>query len=185
MLTLSGVLAFALERARPLTPAFIAAGVVATVLAYRGSPRLRQSFDSITDRALVIGHAVRAPIGAAFLYEHANGLLPTTFALRAGWGDIAVGLAALVVASAAPYVSRQRRVLLATFSFVGLFDIALAVGTAQYALLIAQDPLMTAALGRFPYGLLPVFIVPLVVLAHVFVLYRLARDSRSLRVAET
>lgn len=153
-------------------PLFIGGGTAALVLAARRLPKWRAAVERIPTRAVVLGHALRAPIGASFLAALAAGELPRTFALRAGWGDIAVGLTAVAVGL---YADERRATgpLVWTWTLLGLVDILMAVGTAQHALLVLHDPLAARALGGLPYGLLPTFVVPLVIGTHILLIMRL------------
>ncbi|MBL0212811.1 MAG: hypothetical protein IPQ07_02895 [Myxococcales bacterium] len=128
---------------------------------------MKRILDGLDLRVVIAVHLVRIPIGALFLWEHAAGRLPATFAYRAGLGDIAVGVLAIGAIAA---VSRSRLVL--TWSIVGLVDIVLVLVTAQYLVLVAGDPLMLAAFSRLPYPLLPTLVVPVVIATHILVIAR-------------
>jgi hypothetical protein len=167
--TLSGVLA----KAAFLVPLAIGGITLAAVMAYRASPGFRRVASALEPRAIVWFHVVRAPIGVLFLIEQAHGNLPALFAERAGYGDIFCGVLAAGIAA---FAMHRPRVVLA-WNVLGLVDIAVAVVTAQYLLVLQGDPQMTAALQRFPYGLLPTFIVPAVVLSHLLMFARLRRPA--------
>lgn len=187
-ITMSG----ALTLARPVVPLVIVSAVAGTAIAYRRRGSVRRAIDAVPTRTLILFHTVRAPIGILFLFELTRGRLPEAFATRAGWGDFVVGLAAPLVAwwatsrvanaSAARQLSDGsssvghrdvvRAGVLSAFSIAGILDILVAFATAQYAFLVEHDPLITAAIGRLPYGLLPTFIVPLVMITHGITLAR-------------
>ncbi len=78
------------------------------------------------------------------------------------------------MAVGAAFVVGRRRLVLA-FNTYGLIDIALTVATAQKLALIDHDPLMINAFRIWPFGLLPFFVVPLVVLTHLAIFARLRR----------
>ena len=80
----------------------------------------------------------------------------------------------ILVAVAVAAVSHRRRVVLA-WNALGLFDIVLTVATAQKLALVDHDPLMIGAFGYAPFGLLPFFVVPLVVLSHLAIFARMRR----------
>ncbi|HTJ43165.1 MAG TPA: hypothetical protein VL463_13765 [Kofleriaceae bacterium] len=153
-LAVAGVLA----RAPLIAPIYIVGSVVAAMLT------LRAWIDRVPIRSLVLLHAIRLPIGAAFLWEYAHERLPASFALKGGVGDMIVGALALV-----PFASR--RAVLA-FSLVGLADIVMVALTAQYLVLVVHDPQMLAGFGMWQYALLPFVIVPLVIASHLAAIKR-------------
>ncbi len=154
-------------------PLCIAGGTAALVIAAR--KRYASAFARISTRTIVLAHALRAPIGASFLVALSHGALPAAFAVRAGVGDIVVGVGALVVGWATSRARSDSRVA-AAWNVVGLIDILVAVATAQRAVLVEHDPLATRAIGSLPFGLLPTFIVPLVIGTHILLFMRF-RDA--------
>jgi hypothetical protein len=168
-----------LGRAPQLAPIFMVGSVATAAAVYHRGGALRAWADAIGLRALVALHAIRLPIGAVFLWEYAHGRLPASFAVRGGVGDIAVGIAAIVVLVAISAVARPR--LLAMFSVLGLVDIVIVAATAMYLLFVAKEPLMTAALTSMSYALLPLVVVPVIITSHVLTLSRLWRSA--IRVA--
>jgi len=164
-----------LGHAPAIGPAFVLASVMGWTLAYRRGGPVRAWLDQRSLRALIAIHAIRLPIGLAFLWEMSRGRLAPLFATRAGYGDVAIGalaIAALVLGAHAP----QRRRWLAAFSLLGLADILVALGTGTYLMLAVRDPQMLDAIRRLPYPLLPFLIVPTVVLGHVLVLARISGE---------
>lgn len=161
----------AFVRAPFLAPVSVLVGSAALLLGARAWAPLADVSARLSTRAILLGHALRAPIGALFLVEHALGHLPATFAIRAGWGDLAAGLGALALALTAPSSQRgaSRRLVIA-WGLFGLGDILLVVGTAGYLAVGLRDPLLLSAFDRFPYGLLPTVVVPLVISSHVALL---------------
>jgi Na+/phosphate symporter len=131
----------------------------------------------------VLLHAVRAPIGAGFLVELARGALPSAFAQRAGFGDIVVGLTALVVAAlTGPALAGRRRAVVLVWNAIGLADILVVVATASRLTLTEHDARMLAAFARPAYALLPLCIVPVVIVTHTLVFVRaLAPRTRHAR----
>jgi hypothetical protein len=116
-------------------------------------------------------------VGAVFLILLATGDLPAVFALPAGLGDVAVGVAA-------PFVARR----LArdpgwsgavAFNWLGLLDLVVAVGVGFLA---APGPLQvidvspsTVPLTVLPLTLIPTVGVPLAAALHLLTLNRLPR----------
>jgi hypothetical protein len=158
-------------RVPPVMPAWIVSSVAGWMIAYHRSSTLRAWADSLDVRALVIAHAIRLPIGVLFIYEMSHGRLAPLFAERAGYGDIAIGVLALVATLAIP----SRPKLVAAFSWLGLADIVVALGTGMYLLFVVKDPMFTTPITKLPFPLIPGIVVPLVVLSHALVIARLRR----------
>ena len=118
-------------------------------------------------------------IGFIFLPLLALGALPAHFALPAGWGDVAVGLAAPLVALSLLRRAPGARALTFGWNVFGLLDLVAAVGLGTGYLLqalrpgVATEP--TAALTVFPLVLIPTFAVPLGVILHLYTFRALAR----------
>jgi hypothetical protein len=116
-------------------------------------------------------------VGAIFLGLYALGQLPGEFALPAGWGDVAVGLAAPVLGYMLYKGYRWSCVAAASWNVFGILDLAVAVGTGflsspgpfQALALESPNRLITA----FPLVLVPLVAVPLSVLLHLAALKRL------------
>lgn len=119
-------------------------------------------------------------LGGAFLIEFARGHLPSGFALPAGLGDVAIGLAAPWVADnlvmKKPYAIKVARL----WNYLGLFDLVLAVSmgvTHGDSLLgiFAQDVSMRL-ITQYPLCLIPTWAVPLAVMLHLRSLQSLRRS---------
>lgn len=122
--------------------------------------------------------------GVFFLVAWAQGTLPAGFALPAGLGDIAVGLAAPFVATAlarrrpgAPFWAR-------IWNLAGLVDLVVAVlagvtHTRSPLGIFATTP-GSDALGRYPFSLIPSFFVPLAMILH-FLSLRALRAAKPAR----
>ena len=161
----------------------LVAGIVLTAL-----PGAAQRFvDSIPlDR--LIGVQVYRAAGVIFLIAWASGRMPAVFALPAGIGDVAVGLAAPFVAARvrsgvnAPETAARTRRLVISWSLLGIADLVVAVAlgflsSPSHFQLLAVD-LPNALISRMPYVLIPTFAVPLSILLHVAALRRLAATER-------
>ncbi|MFP2905302.1 hypothetical protein ACLESD_09650 [Pyxidicoccus sp. 3LFB2] len=160
-------------------PLVLGGSVLAFSLACARSRAFRAAVLSVDPRPAVLFHLVRVVAGAGFLVLHARGQLPGAFALQAGWGDILVGLTAPLAALALPADTRLKRGAVLAWSVVGLLDILWVVGNAQRMTLFEGDPQVFAMLTRFPFSLLPLFIVPLVFITHGLVLARLLGAGRA------
>lgn len=130
-------------------------------------------------RSLVAFHVIRLPIGAYFLVLEGRRVLPAAFATPAGWGDVVVGLVAIVVAAwCCPVTTPGRRMGLAAWNVVGLVDIlgVLANGIRIFA----SDPAFATPFMTLPLSLLPTFVVPLVIVSHV-ILFTYSAAASSVR----
>jgi hypothetical protein len=175
LVSLSGVL-----RLVPpfIIPLLIGGSVLAFCLACAASRDFRAAVLAVDPRLAVLYHVVRVVAGVGFLVQYARGELPGAFALQAGWGDIAVGLAAPVVAALAlPADTALKRAAVLAWSVAGLVDILWVVGNAQRMIFLEGNLLLPATLTRFPFSLLPLFVVPLVFITHGLVLARLLRRT--------
>lgn len=189
---------------------FIALGIAVPIVAgvaLLTRPGAVQDFiDSIPLQRL-IGVQVYRAAGVIFLIAWASGRMPGVFALPAGIGDIAVGVAAPFVAArvrshlelsedASRYrpandvagdeaAARARRTAIA-WNLFGIADLVVAVtlgflSSPSHFQLLASD-LPNALISRMPYVLIPTFAVPLSILLHIAALGRLrARGSAPAR----
>ncbi|HJX25450.1 MAG TPA: hypothetical protein VJ252_04795 [Chthoniobacterales bacterium] len=123
-------------------------------------------------RWLVLLHTTRF-VGFYFLILCRRGELPCAFATPAGIGDIAIA-AATVIILLVPKLRASRRLLL-IWNSAGLLDIVFVVFTALRAGL--RDWPSMAPLRELPLGLLPTFLVPLIIASHVLIFVRLARSK--------
>jgi hypothetical protein len=167
----------------PLIPLFAVAGLGTALVALWRSPALRRVLDAASLPAM-IGVQLYRTIGVVFLVLLAQRQLPAHFALPAGWGDIAVGAAAPLVALALARGMTGALPLAVAWNALGLLDLVVAVGmgTGFLAPLLAPElgshvpP--AAAMGAFPMILVPAFAVPVSVLLHLLALMRLRHEAR-------
>lgn len=165
----------------PLIPLFGTVPAALVALALWRAPAFRRSLATIPVPAL-IGVQLYRVIGAVFLVVLGLGLLPAHFALPAGWGDIAVGLAAPIVAFMLHRQAPGARALATGWVVFGLLDLAVAVGmgTGYLAPLLAPElgrvpP--AGLMGTFPLTIVPLFAVPVSVLLHLLALAGLLRGA--------
>src|SRR6516164_3731131 len=121
--------------------------------------------------------------GGIFLVLWADGRLPWQFALPAGIGDVATGIVAVVVAALlARNVIGAHRATYAWCLF-GIADLVVAVtmgtmtspGRAHLLAFEAPNLLVTS----YPLVMVPTFAVPLALMLHGLVLWRLRRGAAS------
>jgi hypothetical protein len=135
-----------------------------------------------------VGKALRSPgalprltlpqtfrvVGVAFIIVMALGKLPAAFALPAGLGDIAVGIAAPFIARR---LARGERSGATWFNILGILDLVVAVSIGFLAglgpnRLLGISP-STADVALLPLALIPTTAVPLAVALHITSLIRL------------
>jgi hypothetical protein len=165
-------------RSLPLVIPFAGVAIAAVFLALWRSASLRWTLAAAPLPALV-GVQFYRVLGVVFLILLAQGQLPAHFALPAGWGDIAVGLAAPLVALALARRARGSRALGITWNLFGLVDLAVAVGMGSGLLVpllapgLGPNPPQAVAMRLFPMILVPGFAVPVSVVLHLLALGRL------------
>jgi hypothetical protein len=186
VLAREGVFATDADTTTPIIAIGIAVPIVAGV-ALLQVPGVRGAIDRVPLQWLV-GVQFYRVLGGLFLIAYARNEMPGEFALFAGIGDIAVGLTALAVAYlvATRGAQHTRTAVLAWCAF-GIADLVVAVGTGflsspsimqQIAL---DDP--NTAITRYPFVLIPTFLVPISIWLHVSVIARLRERSAAATAA--
>jgi hypothetical protein len=133
-------------------------------------------------RRLELPHSFRALEGTAFVLMMALGHLPALFALPAGLGDIAAGLAAPFVARSLAHGTGRRGAL--WFNAFGMTDLisALTLGALTGYQLVNVSP-SGAAISELPLALIPTAAVPLLFALHITSVSALRRPRRAPRPA--
>jgi len=172
-----------LEALRPPAPQLVLLALTAAVLlAGTFVPAIHIWAWSVDLRVLVALHLSRFA-GAYFLVLYRRGELPYAFAVPGGWGDILVATGALILltgGSPSGTVGWYRAYV--AWNLFGLVDILFVVATATR--LAFADPGSMAALLRLPLGLLPTFLVPLIIGSHVLIAVRLAKQRPELQARD-
>lgn len=115
-----------------------------------------------------IGIQTARVIGGAFLIYAAQGKADWTFALTAGLGDVLVGITAPIVATIVARGGPAARPAALAHTLLGLLDFTIAVS-------------LGIALGKplgWPAPMIPLFLVPLATLTHVWTLAALWRTRK-------
>ncbi len=166
------------SESRPPIPLGLAAVIPVAVFAfgYLTSVRFREFVLSLDLRILTVAHTWRVG-GIVFLILHQQGALPGVFALPAGWGDIAIGITAPVIAWywKPPFPSKA----FVVWNVLGSLDLVMAVSLGVLASatpvgVLAGD-VTTRFMGRFPLSLIPTFFVPLLLIFHLISLLRVRK----------
>jgi hypothetical protein len=121
--------------------------------------------------------------GCIFLLLCADGRLPWQFALPAGVGDVTTGCFAVVVALLLAQTAAGARRAAYSWCLFGVADLVVAVmmggmtspGRVHLFALDAPNLLISS----FPLVMIPTFAVPLALMLHGLVLWRLRRETAS------
>jgi hypothetical protein len=161
----------------------VAVPVILGVLLVAFLPRIKAAVRAIPLPALIAVHTVRV-VGVLLVLLYLLGRLPGPFAPVAGFGDIAIGVTAPLVA----WFSARRiggwRGAAWLWNGLGLLDLLVAIGLGIVSAdgspiqLIFTTP-NTSAMTNLPWILLPGFLVPLLMLIHFAVFDRLAQTRKS------
>jgi hypothetical protein len=155
------------------------AGFLGVLLALRRIPVVARALTApgMVNR-LELPHSFRVAGGVAFLVTMALGHLPALFALPAGLGDIAAGIAAPMVARMLAHGTGRRAAL--WFNAFGMTDlvVALTLGALTGFQLLNVTP-TGAPISELPLALIPTAVVPLLLALHITSVSALARAPRT------
>jgi hypothetical protein len=169
------------EELRAPIPQLILLGLTALLLlALVALPAFRAWALHLDPRAVVALHFTRFFAGGYFLVLHHRGEMPYSFAVPAGWGDIATAIVALVLLLAVKPERRTGLRLYVIWNVFGLIDILAVVGNAATSAI--RDPESMRALLQLPCSLLPTFLVPIIIVSHIVLFLILSRRMRATSV---
>jgi len=153
-------------------------GVLVALLAMSRIPTVARALSAPGMMSRVIlPHMFRVD-GLVFLIAMGLGHLPALFAIPAGLGDIAVGIAAPGVARRLARGVGHRNAL--WFNALGITDLTVAMGLGGLTVfkVINVTP-VSDALGELPLALIPTAAVPLLLALHIVSIRQLLRASRA------
>jgi len=134
--------------------------------------------DGVSQQKL-IGIQLMRILGLVFVFEWLRGTLPGWFAHPAGWGDLAAGSTALLVLAIYAQKKIPHKAIkwvagvgLTDFFFALFFGFTTADNPAQ---LFSHDQPNQVLL--YPLGLIPLFLVPYLVAAHILSLTQMRRSQ--------
>jgi hypothetical protein len=132
---------------------------------------------------LMLPHMFRVA-GLAFLITMALGHMPAVFAVPAGLGDIAVGIAAPFIARRLARGTGHRGAL--WFEALGILDLVVALGLGGLTgfQIINVTP-VNDAIGELPLALVPTAAVPLLLALHIVSTRQLLSALRTSKQAAT
>ena len=132
---------------------------------------------------LIVAAQIYRVGGCIFLVLWADGRLPWQFALPAGIGDVTTGAFAVVVAALLAQKAAGARRAAYAWCLFGIADLVVAItmgaltspGRAHLLALGAPNLLISS----YPLVMVPTFAVPLALMLHGLVLWRLQRETAS------
>lgn len=138
--------------------------VVLFSLWFAASEGFRGFVLGLNPRVLTGVHVWRL-VGFTFLLLEARALLPATFALSAGYGDMFIGATAAFVAW--KLADPKHRGLFVVWQVLGITDLVSAVGLGTTAGLISPAGPTMVPMTVLPLSLIPTFLVPLFLILHL------------------
>jgi hypothetical protein len=149
-------------------------------------PAFREFVAAIDVRVNLSVHAGRF-VGLGFLGLYAYGLLPGSFALPAGLGDIAIAVTAPVLLFA---VLRRPNFIagktFAVWNVLGILDLAVALSEGTLNAVFATGApgeISMEPMARLPLVIIPVYFVPILIMLHVSALMQARRAAVKLRTS--
>ena len=176
--------AFAGPPGKPPLP--IGIGVAAPLLLFFAWMRLSQSFREFVlslDLRLIAGMQAWRFGGLGLLFLYAHNVLPAVFALPAGLGDMAIGVAApwmmLALVRQADFATRAAFI---GWNLLGILDLVVAVSIGALGAMFATGApgeISSAPMATLPLLLIPAFLVPLFFMLHIAALLQSRQLARS------
>jgi hypothetical protein len=175
-----GVFRSALNQRVPYIALAIGIPVLVGALFIRGSKQVHEIIEAVPQSQLVAFQFYRV-LGVTFLVLYAAGQLPGIFALPAGWGDVTVGITALMVGARAARNENDQLVTL--WNWLGISDLVIALATgflsAPSSFQVFSLDAPNVLIGSFPLVMVPIFAVPLSIVLHLASLSKIWAVHRS------
>ena len=153
----------------PWYPKAILAVVAALTLALVLVRPVRAWAMRVDIRGLAALHLIRF-VGFYFLFLYGRGELPYGFAVRGGIGDIVAAALACAI-----LIFGKSKTVLVVWNVLGLVDILAVAGTAAPSEMLVPGSMHQ--LDRFPLILLPTVVVPVIIVSHGLMLWRLGKTD--------
>jgi hypothetical protein len=189
-LAASALNVFETDPNRPPLPLLVSVLVPLMIFSiwYLSSRGFREFVLSLNPSTLTMVQAWRIA-GFVFLVLYAYRMLPGLFALPAGWGDVAIGATALVVA--VKFASPAHRTSFILWQLLGVADLVIALGTGAAGRFIRPQDftgasgITTSPMTVLPLSLIPTFGVPLFLILHIICIAQARRwPKRELKPAQ-
>jgi hypothetical protein len=147
---------------------------IGLLLLERRAGWLRDWVRSVDLRLLLALHLTRF-VGVPIYLAGRSGRFPESFATPTGLGDVAVAALAAGLLLGGPPDTPRRRGLWHAWNALGFLDLVLVVANAARTAL--ADPASMETIVRLPFGLLPTWLVPVLLATHVWIFRRLSASS--------
>jgi hypothetical protein len=131
---------------------------------FAASKGYREFLLGLNPRILTAAQTFRL-VGFVFVLLEARNLLPSVFALSAGYGDMAIGATATLVAW--QLARPEYRGAFILWQVLGILDLVNAVGMGTTAQLLQPAGPTMRLMTVLPLSLIPTFFVPLFTIFHV------------------
>jgi hypothetical protein len=159
------------------------APIIAFAIWFAGSTSFRNFTLSLNPQVLTAVQTWRL-LGFTFVLLEAHRALPAIFALPAGYGDMAIGATASLVAWKLSNPAHRSSYIV--WQILGITDLVMAVGLGTTARLLSPQSVPMTAMTVLPLSLIPTFAVPLFLILHMICIAQagkweapLAASSRS------
>lgn len=163
-------------------PIGMAIGFTAPMLFFFAWLRLSSAFRDFIlslDLRLIAGMQAWRFAGLGFLFLYAYDVLPGSFALPAGLGDMAVGFAApwmILGLTRHPRFAASGAFI--RWNWLGVLDLVVALGLGATMAMAAPGTIGTAPMATLPLLIVPAFLVPLFLMLHAAALMQGRRMRR-------
>ena len=182
-LATSGLRVFENDSSRIGAAVALAATVPVIVFAlwFAASRGFREFALSLSPRTLTAVQTWRI-LGITFVILQAYGRLPAIFGLPAGFGDMAIGATAPLIAWKLTSVRRRNSFMV--WQLLGITDLVMAVSLGVSAPYLAPYGPTMELMTVLPLSLVPTFIVPLLLILHLICMAQ-ARAWKAAEVRQT
>ncbi|MCH7758383.1 MAG: hypothetical protein IIA19_07950 [Thaumarchaeota archaeon] len=143
--------------------------IAGSYIIYRSSKTVQQFIFSIPLHWLTVIHVARIG-GILFLYLMVLGILPAVFALPAGVGDFTAGILAIPASYMLWKMKKHARKMAAVATIFGIGDLVVAIS-------IGNISSAGSSISNTLLVLIPTFLVPLFLIAHMFTIVRLQKNK--------
>ena len=105
-------------------------------------------------------------LGVSMAIQALRNALPAVFGLPAGFGDLFIGVTALLAALAWSSGTRSGKAVFVLWNVLGVLDLIIAVSMGALAAFTQSGPVTMAPMRLYPLSLVPAFGVPLAFILH-------------------
>jgi hypothetical protein len=178
----------ALLRSPGTPPISLLLAVLLPLVLFLGAYRFSGTFrESVLTFDLRIGAAIQAWrfAGLGFIALYAYGVLPGSFAIPAGLGDMAIGVTApwvLLKLIQNPQFATSRSFVI--WNLLGILDLIVAVSSGGLNAMFAHGTpgeITTQPMAQMPLALIPAYFVPIFVILHLSALFQTRQSTRACR----